>query len=87
MEVGDALYKLNEVDGRLTRARSFLHRFEPDKVREVSQEGLDLAASAQSEGEAALEELGFRRTGLVLSLVVIAVLGAALYLKIRTLDR
>ncbi|MFH1572139.1 MAG: cytochrome c3 family protein, partial [Gemmatimonadota bacterium] len=46
MEVGDALYKLNEVDGRLTRARSFLHRFEPDKVREVSQEGLDLAASA-----------------------------------------
>lgn len=85
MEVGDALFNLNEAAGRRTKARSELHSFDPARVVAVSEEGMELARKAAQEGQAALDELDFRRQGLVISLVVIAVLGIALYIKIRTL--
>ena len=87
MEVGEALFDLNETAGQLTRTRSMLHAFDPEKVEEVSNEGSELAANVVQAGQAALEELQFRRKGLALSLVVIVVLGAALFMKIRGLDQ
>ena len=86
MEVGEALFDLNEVAGRLTKTRSVLHSFDPEKVREVSDEGTELATKAERAGHAALAELQFRRRGLGLSLVVIVVLGVGLVIKIRGLN-
>jgi predicted CXXCH cytochrome family protein len=86
MSVEDALYDLHESQGRLTRARSVLHAFQTEQVVETSQEGLDLAAQAHQRGLQALDDLDYRRRGLALSLLVIAVVGTALYAKIRSLD-
>ena len=85
MEVGEALFVLNEASSHLTKMRSALHTFNPDTVRAISQEGLELASQAAQQGKAALEELDFRRKGLGISLVVIVILAGALYAKIRTL--
>jgi hypothetical protein len=87
MEVSDALYELNEAHGRLTKTRSFLHTFDPERVAQVAGEGMELAASARGRGQQALEDLAFRRRGLVASLAVIAVLAIALLAKIREIDR
>jgi predicted CXXCH cytochrome family protein len=87
MEVGEALFELNETAGRLTRMRSVLHSFDSEKVLEVQRQGMEIANKAYQQGQAALEELQFRRKGLGLSLVVIALLAAGLYVKIRRLDR
>ncbi len=86
MSVEDVLYDINEAHGRLTRARSVLHSFTPDRVLEVTGEGMELATRARDAGYQALDDLDYRREGLALSLIVIAVLGLALYAKIRDLD-
>lgn len=86
MEVGEARYELNEASGRLTRARSYLHHFKPEEVAKISDEGVGLAGKVKAMGEAALDELSYRRKGLVVSLAVIVLLGVALYAKIRSLD-
>ena len=87
MEVGEALFALNEAAGQLTRARSTLHTFDPEKVTAVSKAGIELAEAAENQGLAALDELQFRRKGLGASLAVIVLLGVALLFKIRSLDR
>ena len=86
MEVGEALFDLNEAAGRLTRTRSVLHSFALEKVTGVSNEGIKFAIEASQKGQTALDELQFRRKGLGLSLLVIVVLGVALFMKIRSLD-
>ncbi len=86
MSVEDALYDINEAHGRLTKARSVLHSFTPDRVLEVTEEGVALAEQAHAGGLQALDDLDYRRQGLAMSLIVIAVLGLALYAKIRDLD-
>jgi predicted CXXCH cytochrome family protein len=87
MEVGDALFDLREAAGSITRARSTLHTFDPARVEEVSAAGTELADNASQKAQAALDELDFRRQGLALSLVVIAGLGLALFLRIRDIDK
>ena len=47
---------------------------------------MELATRARDAGYQALDDLDYRREGLALSLIVIAVLGLALYAKIRDLD-
>ena len=86
MEVGDAIFDLREAAGSLTKARSALHTFTPAKVEEVRVSGTELADKASQKAQAALDELEFRRKGLGLSLVVIAILGGALFVKIRSLN-
>lgn len=87
MEVGEALFELNEAAGRLTKTRSVLHGFDVEEVEKVRDEGLELAAAAAEKGQAALDEQQFRRKGLGLSLIVIVILGGALYMKIRAIDQ
>lgn len=86
MEVGDAIFDLHETAGVITKARSALHTFTPAKVEEVRASGTEIADRASQKAIAALAELEFRRKGLGLSLVVIALLAGALFLKIRSLD-
>jgi predicted CXXCH cytochrome family protein len=86
MEVSDALYDLHEVAGRLTRARSTVHAFNPERLTEVTAEGAELARKARQEGLDSLDELAYRRRGLALSLLVIAIVAGAVYAKIRAID-
>lgn len=87
MEVRDAKFQLNEVENHLTRARAAVHAFSLARVEAVISEGDSLAQATIARGLAALQEIQYRRKGLGISLIFIAIVGVALYLKIREVDR
>ena len=65
----------------------FLFMIQVAAVKKQADAGLTIAQKAYARGVRALEELRFRRTGLVVSLVIIVVLIAGLVLKLRQLER
>jgi hypothetical protein len=62
-----------------------MHAFEPKAVTTVLEAGLGITAKVDAEGQAALDEVSFRKTGLAVSLGVILLVVVALALKIRSL--
>ena len=87
MEVSKASFDLNDARDSLTNARVVLHTFSPDEVEKVIVPGEAISEKAHQAGENALRELLFRRQGLAVSLSVIAVAAASIYLKIRQIER
>ena len=85
MEMGDEELALREAGNQLTLARAELHAFDPKPVNDVLQAGLAITAKVDAEGEAALDEVSYRRTGLAVSLGAIILVVVALRLKIRSL--
>jgi len=88
MEVSEPLYSLKKegVSG-LVETRALIHSFDTERLVARADEGMKVTEATHKAGEEAMEELGFRRKGLALSLVFIGFLLAALYLKIRDVDR
>jgi predicted CXXCH cytochrome family protein len=87
MEVSQPLFDLNGARDALVKARAAVHAFTVPAVKAETDAGLAIAAKAYARGVKALEELTFRRTGLVVSVAIIAVLIVALVLKIRAIER
>jgi predicted CXXCH cytochrome family protein len=87
MELGDALLALREATNHLTLARAEVHTFDPQAVDAVLSQGLTIVDQVDRAGQAALDELAFRRTGLAVSLAAIILVVVALALKIRSLDQ
>lgn len=87
MEVSQAQFDLKEADDALVKARAAVHAFVPAAVEKEVEAGRPVAQRARERGVRALEELRFRRTGLAISVVVIAALIVGLLLKIRQVDR
>jgi predicted CXXCH cytochrome family protein len=87
MEVSQPLFELNGAKDALVKARAAVHAFTVPAVKAETDAGLAIAAKAHARGLKALDELAFRRTGLVVSVVIIVVLIAALVLKIRAIER
>ena len=85
MEMGDQLLALREAANQLTLARTEMHAFDPVPVKTVLEAGLAITAKVEADGEAALAEVSFRRTGLAISLGAILLVVVALRLKIRSL--
>lgn len=86
MEVGQALFELEGVNTALTKARTAVHSFRVDPVKEEVEAGLEIAEAARRRGIEALEEHRFRRVGLALSTAVIALLIVGLLLKIKDIE-
>lgn len=86
MEVSRPVFDLNEARNDLTHARVLIHNVVSPEFEATVQAGLAIAAKSTQAGEAALNELQFRRKGLAVSLGVILLACVALYLKIRQLD-
>ncbi len=86
MEVSQA--KLDEAQARdaLTKARVTVHSFQPRRVEEDIQAGLQVAQKTFQAGTQALVERDYRRMGLAVSLVAIAVVLIGLRLYIRELE-
>ena len=86
MEVADA--KVVQSSGReqLIKARVEVHTVTPPRIEGITAAGLKLAAQAQQAGEEALSELAFRRKGLALSLIIIALVVLGIWLLIRELE-
>jgi predicted CXXCH cytochrome family protein len=87
MEVSQAQFDLNGAREALVKARAAVHAFKVDAVKKEVEPGLTISAKAYARGVRALEELGFRRKGLAVSLVIILALIGGLIVKIRQIER
>ncbi|MBE0593063.1 MAG: cytochrome c3 family protein [Gemmatimonadales bacterium] len=85
MEVSQAQFDLDGANTVLVSARAAIHSFAPDSVLALVDEGLAVTDTAYGRGQRALADLRFRRTGLVLSVLIILALVVGLSLKIRQL--
>ena len=87
MEVSQPLFELNEAKTALIKARAAIHGFDLAILDKEIAPGLKAAEKAHSRAVRALEELQFRRTGLVISALIIFALVVGLILKIRQMER
>ncbi len=87
MHVAEIKYQLNNVDTELLKARSMVHSFSLENVKQITGEGTKLALDVREMANDALKEYQIRRVGLVISLFFIFIAGTALYLKIKDIDR
>lgn len=87
MEVSGAQFRLSEARDELTQARVLIHGFETAKVLERTAKGDKVAVDARGEGEMALSEIDYRKRGLYVSLIAIALLAVGIWLKVRDVDR
>lgn len=86
MQVSKAKFELNEAKDSLTNARVLIHSFAPDEVDKVISPGIEIALRSYNAGESAMNEMGFRRKGLAVSLFFILFLAGLVYLKIRQIE-
>jgi hypothetical protein len=86
MDVSQAEFDLNDVTNALTKARTAIHSFRADSVAAQVKSGLKTVAGATRQGNAALDEHSYRRLGLAISVPIILVLAAALWLRLRMIE-
>ncbi|MCM2313722.1 MAG: hypothetical protein NDJ92_01040, partial [Thermoanaerobaculia bacterium] len=87
VEVRAARAALDQAVDREIELQVLVHTFSPEKAfAEKRKEGLASAAQALEAGQGSMNELRFRRRGLLVSLVLIAIVLVALALKIRDLS-
>ncbi len=86
MEISEAQVRL--LDGResLVKARLALHAMKPDDLRKPIDAGMAIAQETQKAGEAALRERNYRRIGLAVSVLLIAIAILAIRALIRRLE-
>lgn len=87
MEVSKPRFQLTEAKDSLTQARVMVHTFSTDELDKVIKPGLDISNAGYNAGEAALDELSFRRKGLAASLFFILLFAALIYLKVREVEK
>jgi predicted CXXCH cytochrome family protein len=87
MEVSRVKFDLNQARNNLIDARVVVHGFSPDLLDAAVKPGMDIAVKAHEQGLQALDDAGFRRKGLALSLIVIGLTILAIYLKVRDIEK
>jgi hypothetical protein len=87
MEVSQAQFDLNGAREALVKARTAVHAFHVAAVKQEVEPGVTIAQKAYARGVRALDELGFRKKGLSVSLLIIVALIAGLVMKIRQIER
>jgi len=83
MEVSEAQTRLLEGQDDLIKAEVALHSFHPEEIHKPIEAGLAVAEETLRAGQAALKEKDFRRIGLAISALFIAITVVALWLLIR----
>jgi hypothetical protein len=86
MEVSEALLRQREGRENLVKAAVAVHAFQTAAVHKPVQEGLAIAAETYQAGASALQERKFRRVGLSVSLIAIAMTILGLWLAIRSIE-
>jgi hypothetical protein len=87
MEVGPDRFALQKGSDSLVEARVLVHGFDLDRFVKASSEGIAAADEGIVAGNRAFAELGYRRNGLALSLIIIAAVIVALVMMIRRIER
>ncbi len=86
MEVSADRFALRTGQDHLVEARVLVHAFDQDRFMAAVKEGMSSAEAGVTAADRAFAELRQRRTGLVVSLVVIAGVIAGLVLKLREIE-
>ncbi len=87
MLMDDAEVKLEDAHQALVVARVEIHTAKPAAVRKETDQVIATTGAAEKLAAAAETEIRYRRTGLAVSLAVIALAIVGLVLKIRTMER
>ena len=87
MEVSQPRLELDQARDALTKARVSVHTFAATPVHADVDSGLKITAKTYGEGQAALRERDYRRTGLGMSLVAIVFVVVALRLYIKEIEK
>ncbi len=86
MDVSQAQFDLSNVTTALTTARNAIHSFRADSVAKQIKVGLKTAGTTAAQGQAALAEHSYRRLGLAISVPIILLLAAGLWLRLRIIE-
>jgi len=89
VEVSDAEYMLQNVTTILVSAKNLTHGLDRDEISRTVAEGEAALEKVRAAGDEALGEARFRRRGLAVTTLILALFGVALALKVRrmALDR
>ena len=87
MEVSQARLELDQARDALTKARVSVHTFAGKPVLTDVDSGLKITAKTYSQGQAALRERDYRRTGLGMALVAIVFVMVALRLYTKEIEK
>lgn len=87
VEVSDAEFKLQDVNTVLVTAKNLTHGLDTAEIAKTVAEGEEALVEVRTAGEKALDEARFRRQGLAVTTVLLAVLAVALALKVRRMAR
>ncbi len=86
MEVSSARVELTSAHSDLIKARVAVHSFNAANVLKLTHQGAETSHKAYEAGVAALHERDYRRKGLAIALIAIALAIGGLYLKIRRME-
>ncbi len=86
LDVDELNGSLAELHDALRSSRAAIHAFDQSDFDEVAAPGLAAIIAGEASIEAAEAEYSFRRTGLLLSILVMALLALLLFLKIRQIE-
>jgi predicted CXXCH cytochrome family protein len=87
VEVSEAKFKVQEANTVLVSAKNLVHSLSTDEVGRKLAESDATLAEVEKEGAAALGEAKFRRTGLIVATLFLALFGVALFFKIRSMRK
>jgi len=87
MDVLDMSYAVKDAKQSLTQARTLVHTFDSELVQTKTEEGKTSARHALHLGNAEMEELRFRRFGFGVATFFMTIVLAALYFKIKDIEK
>jgi hypothetical protein len=87
VEVSDAEFMLKDVNTLLVTAQNLTHGLDRAAVAKAVTDGEKALAGVSLAGQKALDEATFRRRGLAVTTVLLALFAVALALKIRQMSR
>jgi predicted CXXCH cytochrome family protein len=87
LDLSDVRFQLVGVGDVLVEARSKIHAFNRAEFDKTAKKGLATLEAARNTTRDAAREHSFRKVGLLVSTLIVTLLAALLYLKIREIDR
>lgn len=83
----DIGFLLQEGNQKLIESRTLVHTFDPEKVKEKTEEGKELVVKAINSADKELDEYYTRRKGFAFATGLFLLLAVALFLKIRDIEK
>lgn len=88
MDMAEAHDALNEAKMAMYQAKTMVHTFHPEKVAEIAGKGIKISEEgAKKVALEALREFNYRRAGLGVATLLLALLVVAIYFKLKDIEQ